>query len=645
MNFVMNKNERAITLIALVITIIVIMILAGTSISMIMGQNGVISNSIQAKMKNELAEYKEQYNLFLIDKKMENSEFDEETLFAGKDTLRYNTQKDGETGTIKDICPKISNDWIDKFEIRKGNIIIDTKDKAEIKVAQGLGIEVNPYEITEDGELTASDGNLMLVDANGTLTLPENIKIIGEGTFADTQSDGVFLKKVVIPYTVTEIKANAFNGNSTIEEIEIQNKNGKGVTKIGEYAFANCSNLKSIVIPDSVTKIGKDTFFNCYSLKDVKLSKNIKEISYQMFYVCTSLEEIVIPDNVTTIFAGAFSTCSNLRIITLPTSLTTIEDNSFRGSKKINQFNLNKNVNFIFENGILMNKEKTAIHYITEDSMNQEVFDVPDGIISLRPGMLTSDVIKKVRIPASVTSIENDFFPNSLKEIEIDSENENFIVNNGGIYNKEKTILYFYFKNEDVINLDEGIIEIGEKALRKTKATTINLPNSVKKIDGYAFGTYVKNINVEENVEDINYTAFIVCDTNINLNKNNKKYTVENGILYNKEKTNLIVCVKNIESIKIPEGVVTIGSQAFGSRKYMKNITLPSTLNSIGDSAFSGCKGLTEITIPSSVTEIGQNCFRETDNLKHIKINKAENSISGAPWGNRYGTRAIEWQK
>ena len=66
MYFVMNKNERAITLIALVITIIVIMILAGTSISMIMGQNGVISNSIQAKMKNELAEYKEQYNKYFL---------------------------------------------------------------------------------------------------------------------------------------------------------------------------------------------------------------------------------------------------------------------------------------------------------------------------------------------------------------------------------------------------------------------------------------------------------------------------------------------------------------------------------------------------------------------------------------------------
>lgn len=645
MNFVMNKNERAITLIALVITIIVIMILAGTSISMIMGQNGVISNSIQAKMKNELAEYKEQYNLFLIDKKMENSEFDEETLFAGKDTLRYNTQKDGETGTIKDICPKISNDWIDKFEIRKGNIIIDTKDKAEIKVAQGLGIEVNPYEITEDGELTASDGNLMLIDANGTLTLPENIKIIGEGTFADTQSGGVTLKKVVIPYTVTEIKANAFNGNSTIEEIEIQNKNGKGVTKIGEYAFANCGNLKSIVIPDSVTEVGRDTFLNCYSLKDVKLSKNIKEISYQMFYVCRSLEEIVIPDNVTTISAGAFSNCGNLRMISLPTSLISINDNVFSGSTKIEKIVIGKNANFIFENGILLNKDKTKMFYITDEILNKEVFEVPEGIDILRPNILSGNAIKKVKIPASVTNIENDFFPTSLEEIEIDSENKNFIVSNGGIYNKEKSILYFYFKNEDILNLDEGIIEIGEKAFRKTKATTINLPNSVKKIDGYAFGTYVKNINIQENVEDINNTAFSVCDTNININKNNKKYTVENGILYNKEKTYLIVCTKNIESIKIPEGVSTIGSYAFNSRKYMKNIILSSTLNCIEEKAFFNCTGLTEITIPSSVTEIGSNCFMETDNLKKIKINKTENSISGAPWGNRYGTRAIEWQR
>ena len=645
MNFVMNKNERAITLIALVITIIVIMILAGTSISMIMGQNGVISNSIQAKMKNELAEYKEQYNLFLIDKKMENSEFDEETLFAGKDTLRYNTQKDGETGTIKDICPKISNDWIDKFEIRKGNIIIDTKDKAEIKVAQGLGIEVNPYEITEDGELTASDGNLMLVDANGTLTLPESIKIIGEGTFADTQSDGVTLKKVVIPYTVTEIKANAFNGNSTIEEIEIQNKNGKGVTKIGEYAFANCSNLKSIVIPDSVTEIGGDTFLNCYSLKDVKLSKNIKEISYQMFYVCRSLEEIVIPDNVTTISAGAFSNCNNLKKISLPASLTTIADNVFGSLTGIEEFILNKNANFVFENGILMDKDRTRIYYITSDLMNNEVFSVPDGIERLRPNMLRGDSIKKVKIPASVIEIENDFFTSSVVDIEIDEKNNKFIVSNGGIYNKDKTILCLYFKNEDIITLDEGITEIGSKAFNKTKVTTINLPLSVKRIDGYAFGSSIKNINLRENVQEINSAAFFTCNANVQIDAKNQKYVIEDGMLYNKEKTNLIACTRNIESIKIPEGVVIIGSYAFSSRGYMKNITLPSTLNSIQDRAFSGCKGLTEITIPTSVTEIGSNCFMETDNLKKIKINKAENSILGAPWGNRYGERAIEWQK
>ena len=645
MNFVMNKNERAITLIALVITIIVIMILAGTSISMIMGQNGVISNSIQAKMKNELAEYKEQYNLFLIDKKMENSEFDEETLFAGKDTLRYNTQKDGETGTIKDICPKISNDWIDKFEIRKGNIIIDTKDKTEINVAQGLGIEVNPYEITEDGELTASDGNLMLVDANGTLTLPENIKIIGEGTFADTQSDGVTLKKVVIPYTVTEIKANAFNGNSTIEEIEIQNKNGKGVTKIGEYAFANCGNLKSIVIPDSVTEVGGDTFLNCYSLKDVKLSKNIKEISYQMFYVCRSLEEIVIPDNVTTISAGAFSNCGNLRMISLPTSLISINDNAFSASTKIEEFVLNENTNFIFEDGILLNKDKTKMFYITDEILNKEVFEVPEGIDILRPSILSGNAIKKVKIPASVTNIENDFFPTSLEEIEIDSENKNFIVSNGGIYNKEKTILYFYFKNEDVINLDEGIIEIGEKALRKTKATTVNLPISVKRIAKYAFGSSIKNISIKENVENLEPTAFASCDANVQIDEKNKKYMVENGIIYNKERTKLIVCAKNSENIKIPEGVTQIGRYAFFLQTSLKNIILPKSLEIIEYEAFHGCKKLTEITIPTSVTEIGVKCFMETDNLKKIKINKAENSISGAPWGNRYGTRAIEWQK
>ncbi len=88
----------------------------------------------------------------------------------------YNTQPQGETGTIKTIINNISDEYLEKLEVQKGKLLINTKDKDEVEIAQSLGIEVNPYDITEDGELLSSNGNLLLVDENGTLTIPASIK-------------------------------------------------------------------------------------------------------------------------------------------------------------------------------------------------------------------------------------------------------------------------------------------------------------------------------------------------------------------------------------------------------------------------------------------------------------------------------------
>ena len=201
-----TKENKGVTLIALAVTIIVMLILAGVTISALTGNSGITTQAKHSKTKNELAAYKEQIDLFIADKKMENEEFDEESLFSGKNTLRYNTQNENETGTIKTICPQMKNDYLKRLEIKKGKAILDTKDVTEIEIARSLGINVNPYEISEDGELISSNGNLLLIDTNGTLELPDTVITIGEGAFANTASDGIVLRKVIIPYTVKEIK-------------------------------------------------------------------------------------------------------------------------------------------------------------------------------------------------------------------------------------------------------------------------------------------------------------------------------------------------------------------------------------------------------------------------------------------------------
>ena len=146
-----TKENKGVTLIALAVTIIVMLILAGITISALTGNSGITSNASQAKMMNELAKYKEEVELYKANKNVENGGFLGESLSAGKDTINYNIKSDEEIGNIKTIIPDITDEYINILQIIKGELLIKTKDKNQIKAAQAVGIQINPYDITEEG--------------------------------------------------------------------------------------------------------------------------------------------------------------------------------------------------------------------------------------------------------------------------------------------------------------------------------------------------------------------------------------------------------------------------------------------------------------------------------------------------------------
>ena len=167
-----KKNVKGITLIALVVTIIALLILAGVAINLTIGDNGIITRAQKARLTSELATYKEELEMYEVGKELDNNGFIRDTLTAGKEKLNYNTKPEGKEGNIKTIINSISDEYLEKLEVIKGELLINTKDINEIKIAQSLGIEVNPYDITEEGELLSSYGNLLLMSEDGTLTIP-----------------------------------------------------------------------------------------------------------------------------------------------------------------------------------------------------------------------------------------------------------------------------------------------------------------------------------------------------------------------------------------------------------------------------------------------------------------------------------------
>lgn len=88
-----------------------------------------------------------------------------------------------------------------------------------------------------------------------------------------------------------------------------------------------------------------------------------------------------------------------------------------------------------------------------------------------------------------------------------------------------------------------------------------------------------------------------------------------------------------LTEVELPAGLTTIGSLSFKGCTSLTSIDIPNSVTSIGGNAFEGCTGLTSVEIPSSVTSIGNTAFDNCTNLTAITINKAEGSITGAPWG------------
>ena len=155
----------------------------------------------------------------------------------------------------------------------------------------------------------------------------EGVKGIGWYAFAACSS----LQSIKIPESVTWIGDFAFAGFSSLQSIEIP----ESVKWIGNRAFRDCSSLQSIKIPDGVTEIGDLAFYCCSNLQSIKISESVKKIGGYAFKGCSSLQSIKLPDSLTEIGDEAFSGCSSLQSIEIPSSVTEIGDAVFQGCSNL----------------------------------------------------------------------------------------------------------------------------------------------------------------------------------------------------------------------------------------------------------------------------------------------------------------------
>ena len=560
-----HSKERGITLIALVVTIVVLLILAGVSLNLILGNNGIITKAKESRTETRMAQIDEQVKLAIGDAYTEglgsitdsglksalNNRIGEGTYdITGDETTGWQVTVK-ETGKTYDIASngKINSseetgstvDWNKILEeANKNPESFKHPEQSETNNDIGIGTDgkpvnmdlwnaiiINGNEIT----LTGTDGCNWdkgyvgkIIDGKIQGKIPAYIKPAGSDKF----------------YTVTSMK----------------------------YTFAYCEDLEEMTeeIPSKVTNFDY-MYKGCTKLTKITL-QNIPEPGEIGYY--PSITSIIIPKNVENIDAQ-LSTGNSLQEIIVD----------------------NENKCYSSVNGVLFDKDKkTIIAYPTGKS--GESYEIPDSVTSIgNSAFWGCSSLTSITIPDSVTSIGNSAF--------------------------------WECSSLTSVTIPNSVTSIGDGAFADcTSLTSVTIPDSVTSIgNGAFFGcSSLTSITIPAKVENIEGASFGYCSSlkSIEIDEKNKNYLSENGIIFSKEKKVIIAypAGKTEKSYNIPNTVTSIGNGAFSGCASLTSVTIPDSVTSIGDSAFSGCTSLTSIMIPKNVSSIGMYAFGDCDSLANV---------------------------
>jgi len=442
------------------------------------------------------------------------------------------------------------------------------------------------------------------------IVIPSRMKVIGDRAFGLCDN----LSNVVFTAGVEVIGKQAFSTCKNLKEIEILER----LTSIGEGAFSFCEGLGSARFSDSLKKIGGTVFYGCEGLESVKLSDSLEEIGEEAFYNCKKLKNVDIP-KVERIGNAAFSCCTSLEKLVLPEGLTIIGDSAFYSCDRLEDIILPNSLTRI-ENQAFGN-----CYYVTEEG---EV----KGLAS-------------ISIPENVIFIGSNAFwgCSALEKIDVAEGNAEFCSMDGILFNKAKTELLYFpeGKHMEEYEIPSSVQKLGDYAFAyidvDMENISIVIPDTIREIGAYAFyNCYLGNIKLPKDLKSIGDYAFRYSLyeeieipsgvtyigegafsenyylTSINVDAANPSFCSQNGVLFNKAKTELITYPGGMEGEKysVPSGVTRILLKAFSENWNLKEVLLPKSVSKIERYAFKNTN-LTDVTILNPQCVIGNGSDEE----------------------------------
>lgn len=649
------KKEEAITLIALVVTIVIMLILAGIGFMALGGENGLLSKTFLAKSKTNYSFAREKLELAKV--------------------------------TATDLDGKINKEKLIE-EINKVGEVTDTNWPMSVIIDGYI------FNVSEDGNIEYDDQNAVYqieYELNGGTNNSENpdqyqkTVYLKEPTKEGYSFDGWYLDDKFETERVLRIDKN--QGDIKIyakwnEEIDSSyftwstssdSATIKGFSNLGTQKY-NAGEITKLIIPKKY--------------KDL----DVKEIAYGAFSGKDLITELVIPEQVSKINSAAFSKCVGITKITIPISLCTAYEYSYSTGNPVQPFDGCTSiveVNFTKGNGSGYNyRDGDHSYYCTPwyYSRNNNIkVRIAEDIIRIGNNMFCNcNGMTQINLPSTISSIGANAFanctglnidikiPKNIQRIEKSAFNNctNILGNindlskleyigEGAFYNCKNITGILKFPNTqneiytNTFRACENISEIiiGENVTKIDNGAFYGC-SGIKKITvpvslctayeySYSTGTPIQPFDGCTSIEEVNFTKGSGEGYNYRngdhsyyctpwyYSRNNKlKVVLEDGI--SKIGSSMFNGCVGLEKIKIPDSVTIIGEYAFNNCTNLKDgINIPTNVTSIGNYAFNNCSELLcDLTELNNLTYIGIGAFNNCQKITgRIKFPEQQNSI------------------
>ncbi len=408
---------------------------------------------------------------------------------------------------------------------------------------------------------------------NPTLTIPKNLKYLGDYAFAggvvtsSTSNDkfvfsNEFTNVTFAKSSIKHVGKGVFAYNNLLSNVDFGN-----LEAISDSMFENCawtaqssrSGIKTINIPNTVKTIGSRAFMGDYMLTSVTLPSSLTEIANNAFNG-TAITSIQLPDGVTRIGTGAFED-SKLQSITLPSATTAIGNRAFAGTPL------------------------TAVSYKSDS----RVKTIGNGAFRDCESLVTAE------FPYAETIGDNAFAGcKALEHIDLSA----LVTLGAGAFTDCEALGAIVMNNVETI---------GERAFAgATHVSAVTMPN-IQKIGAEAFsGTIITAVELPECFVTAEDQAFYGANslTSITIDEKNGTYKSLDGVLYsvNKNGTYSLVSYpagKTDTEYTVYYKTSKLNAYAFNSNTSLQTVILPVYLQVIGKSAMNGMQGLTSLYLNS----------------------------------------------